>query len=132
MSGIVFRTGICALAAGLAVAAVSPAFAQGRDPAYAAARSAGQVGEMPNGYLGMVGAQSPEVKRLVEDINIRRKAVYAEKAQAQHVTVEDYAFATGCRLIAQTEPGEKYQDPQGRWQGRAAAAPVRDSRCPAN
>lgn len=107
------------------------ALAQVRDPAYAAARSAGQVGEMPTGYLGIVGASNPELKRIVDDINIKRKAVYAERAQAQHATVEEYAFTTGCKLVMQTQPGEKYQTPDGSWQVRGAGAPVRDSRCPA-
>ena len=105
--------------------------AQARDPAYAAARSAGHVGEMPTGYLGIVGGSNPELKRLVDDINIKRKAVYAERAQAQHATVEEYAFTTGCKLVLQTEPGEKYQSPDGSWQTRGGGAPVRDSRCPA-
>jgi len=107
------------------------ALAQVRDPAYAAARAAGQVGEMPTGYLGIVGASTPEPKRLVDDINIKRKAVYAERAQAQHATVEEYAFTTGCKLVMQTQPGEKYQTPDGSWQVRGGGAPVRDSRCPA-
>jgi uncharacterized protein YdbL (DUF1318 family) len=104
--------------------------AQGRDPAYTAARGAGQVGEMPNGYLGVV-TPGADVKRMVDDLNIRRKAVYAERAQTQHATVEEYAFTMGCQLIAQTLPGEKYQAPDGSWQTRNAGKPVRDSRCPA-
>jgi hypothetical protein len=44
--------------------------------------------------------------------------------------VEEYAFTSGCLLIAQTRPGEKYQAPDGSWQTRGAGAPLRDSRCP--
>lgn len=104
--------------------------AQGRDPAYAAAREAGQVGEKPDGYLGTIGAVPPQVKKLVEDLNIKRKAVYAEKAQAQHVTIEDFAFTTGCHQISRTEPGEKYQGPDGAWHVRTAGPALRDARCP--
>ncbi|MBU6266227.1 MAG: DUF1318 domain-containing protein [Sphingomonadales bacterium] len=122
------------LAAGAALAAVvglaGTAAAQGRDPAYAAARAAGHVGERADGYLGVIGGGSPELRRIAEDINIKRRAVYAERAQAQHATVEEYAFTTGCKLIAQTEPGEKYQAPDGSWQTRGSGAPMRDSRCP--
>ena len=32
-----------------------PATAQERDPAYAAARAAGQIGELPDGYIGVGG-----------------------------------------------------------------------------
>lgn len=123
-----------ALAAGsLALAflmATAPAAAQQRDPAYAAARAAGQVGEKTDGYLGFPAAPSTEVRHMAEDINIKRKAVYAEKAQANNATVEEYAFTAGCLAISRTVPGEKYQAPDGSWQTRTAAAPLRDNRCP--
>ena len=125
------RTPKFALAA-LALASVclsSSAMAQ-RDPAYAAAREAGQVGEKIDGYLGYVGPASPALRAVVEDINIKRKAVYAQKAQANNATVEEYALTSGCVLIDHTVPGEKYQAPGGSWQTRTAAAPQRDSRCP--
>jgi uncharacterized protein YdbL (DUF1318 family) len=120
------------IALGLAAIALisGAATAQGRDPAYAAARAAGQVGEMPSGYLGVVGGGA-DIKRIADDVNIKRKAVYAERAQAQHATLEEYAFTMGCKLITQTLAGEKYQTPDGSWQTRGAGAPVRDSRCPA-
>jgi uncharacterized protein len=123
-----FQTSLCALTA-LALASSAPAYAQ-RDPAYAAAREAGQVGERVDGYLGYVGAASPALRAVVEDINIKRKAVYAQRAQANNATLEEYALTIGCGLITQTKPGEKYQAPDGSWQTRSAAAPQRDSRCP--
>jgi uncharacterized protein YdbL (DUF1318 family) len=112
------------------VSAAGAAQAQGRDPAYAEARASGAVGEQGDGYLGVVGSGTSALRHMVEDLNIKRKAVYADRAQAQHATVEEYAFATGCRLIAQTGPGEKYLAPGGNWQTRTAGAPQRDSRCP--
>jgi uncharacterized protein YdbL (DUF1318 family) len=118
--------GMIALAA--AGMAASPAMAQ-RDPAYAAARAAGKVGEQPDGYLGIVGAADPATQRLVDDINIKRRAVYAEKAKEKKTTIEAYALTSGCEAIARTEPGEKYLTPDGTWQTRTAAAPVRDTRC---
>jgi uncharacterized protein YdbL (DUF1318 family) len=119
--------GIAALGAfGLAA---SPALAQ-RDPAYAAAREAGKVGEKPDGYLGIVGGADPALQRLVNDINIRRRAVYSEKALENKATPEAYAFTSGCLAIAATKPGEKYMAPDGSWQTRSAAAPQRDPRCP--
>jgi hypothetical protein len=93
-------------------------------------RRAGQVGEKADGYLGVVSGGAPALRKLVEDINIRRKSVYAERAQAQHATIEEYAFTTGCQLIGQTRPGEKYQAPDGSWQTRGSGAPLRDARCP--
>jgi hypothetical protein len=37
--------------------------------------------------------------------------------------VEEYAFTTGCKLIAATQPGEKYQAPDGSWMTRGAGRP---------
>jgi uncharacterized protein len=116
---------------GLALTAVvaTPVLAQ-RDPAYSAARSSGAIGEKPDGYLGFVSAPSGATKALVEDLNIKRKAAYTRKAQATNSTVEQFAFTSGCNLIMRTTPGEKYQAPDGSWQTRTSAAPIRDSRCP--
>lgn len=119
-----------AIGAALLAALAGAAQAQARDPAYAAARAAGQVGEKMDGYLGIVGGGTPQLRAMVDDINIKRRAVYSQKAQAQHATVEEYAFTSGCLLIAQTSPGEKYQAPDGSWQTRTSAAPRRDTRCP--
>lgn len=106
-----------------------PAHAE-RDPAYDAARAAGQVGEKMDGYLGIVTGETPELRRLVSDINIKRRAVYAQKAQAASATIEEYALTAGCLAIARTQPGEKYQAPDGGWRTRTTAPPVRDARCP--
>lgn len=110
-----------------AVLTSTPAFAQ-RDPAYAAARAAGQVGEQPDGYLGIVGTATPELRALVNNLNIQRKKQYTDQAAAGS-TVQQMAFVTGCNLILRTAPGEKYQAPDGRWLTRGAEAPVRDPRC---
>jgi len=118
-----------ALALG-AMALAGAASAQQRDPAYAAARASGQVGEKMDGYLGFVVPPSAAIKALVEDLNIKRKAVYAQQAQAQHATVEEYAFTSGCLAIARTVSGEKYQAPDGSWATRTSAPPQRDARCP--
>jgi uncharacterized protein YdbL (DUF1318 family) len=117
-------------AVGLGLAVPAAAYLQ-RSPAYSAARSAGQVGEKPDGYLGTVGAQPEEIEDLVADLNIKRRANYTERAQAQNVTLQEYAFAQGCELIARTVQGEKYQTPAGSWETRTASPPIRDPRCPA-
>ena len=121
LSGAAFAVALGGIAA--------PAYAQ-RDPAYAAARASGEVGEKMDGYLGIVGAETPELRRLVNDINIKRRAVYSQRAQATNATIEEYALTAGCQAILATTPGEKYQAPDGTWQTRTSAPPMRDSRCP--
>jgi uncharacterized protein YdbL (DUF1318 family) len=117
------------IAAALALGAIAAPAAAQRDPAYAAARAAGQIGEKTDGYLGVVSGGA-DVRALVDDLNIKRRANYTERARAQSATVEEYAFTQGCILIARTAPGEKYQAPGGAWQTRGAGPPQRDGRCP--
>jgi uncharacterized protein len=116
--------------AALTIAMLSgvPASAQ-RDPAYQAARAAGQVGEKPDGYLDVIGNVPAAVQAMVDDLNIRRREEYTRRARETGSTVEQFAFTTGCNLIARTVPGEKYQAPDGSWQTRTNAPPVRDARC---
>lgn len=118
------------LATTLAIAGLAaPALAQ-RDPAYAAARAAGKVGEKIDGYLGIVGSADAALQAIVNDINIKRRAVYSEKAKAANATLDEYALTAGCQAIMATAPGEKYQAPDGSWQTRGSGAPQRDARCP--
>ncbi len=114
----------------LAVLALpAPAMAQ-RDPAYEAARQSGQVGEKMDGYLGVIGSQPAAIQNMVADLNRQRRENYTQRAQAQSVTLQEYALTQGCILISRTASGEKYQAPDGSWQTRGAGAPQRDPRCP--
>jgi hypothetical protein len=101
-----------------------------RDTAYEAARAEGKVGEKMDGYLGIVGAADPALRKMADDINIKRRSVYSEKAQAANATLEEYAFTSGCLLISRTKAGEMYQAPDGSWKQRTSAPPERDPRCP--
>lgn len=124
------RAALALSAAALAFSGIAaPASAQ-RDPAYEAARASGQVGEKMDGYLGIVGSADAALRRLVDDLNIKRRAVFADKAKAANATLEEYAFTAGCIAIARTAPGEKYQAPDGSWQTRGNGPPIRDPRCP--
>ena len=124
------RAALALSAAALAFSGIAaPASAQ-RDPAYEAARASGKVGEKMDGYLGIVGSADAALRRLVDDLNIKRRAVFADKAKAANATLEEYAFTAGCVAIARTAPGEKYQAPDGSWQTRGNGPPIRDPRCP--
>jgi uncharacterized protein YdbL (DUF1318 family) len=107
----------------------APALAE-RDPAYANARAKGEVGEQPDGYLGIVVAPTTTLKKLVDDINIKRREIYSAKATDNKVTLEAYALTSGCQAILRTVPGEMYRTPEGKWKTRTSDAPERDPRCP--
>ncbi len=114
----------------LGATVTTAAYAQ-RDPAYQAARTGGLIGELTTGYVGFVVPPSAAIDALVKDINIKRKQVYTQEALTNGVTVEEFAFRNGCRLIKEkTVAGEKYQAPDKTWKTRDATPPVLDARCP--
>lgn len=75
------------------------------------------VGEQADGYLGFVDGQtgSEELRREVRDVNQQRKAIYADLARRNGVTVEVTAALTAEKLIAQASVGECVRDSSGRW-----------------
>jgi uncharacterized protein YdbL (DUF1318 family) len=102
-----------AIAAVLLLAAGAPsARADGLD----AAKAAGQVGERPDGYLGVVTAGAPPaVVQLVADVNAKRKVRYAEIAQQNGTAVDAVAALAGAKLIERTPPGQFVMGADGRW-----------------
>lgn len=98
------------------------------DGDWKAARQAGLIGEQPDGYLGIVGNATPELRALVNNINMQRKSVYT-KGAANGSTVEQFAFVAGCNQIKRLGVGEYYRTPDARWVKRDAGDPIRDSRC---
>ena len=118
---------IAAVVLGLAVSA--PAYAQ-RDPAYAAARAQGLIGETPDGFLGFVTPPTDAIKALVADNRIKRLKKYTEQALKDVSTVEEAARSAGCILVANAAIGEKYQAPDGRWMTRDENPPVLHPSCP--
>ncbi len=115
------------MAAAASTLAIAPASAQSD---LGAAKDAGTIGEKTDGYLGIVGQANSALQRLVDDINIRRKALYAQKAQENGATIEQYAVTVGCQAIARTKPGQKYEAPDGTWKTRTEAPPERLAVCP--
>jgi uncharacterized protein YdbL (DUF1318 family) len=80
------------------------------------AKAAGQVGERPDGYVGLVESNAPaEVKALVEDVNRRRRAKYSEVAQKNGIPVEAVAARAGAKLTERVPAGQYVMDASGRW-----------------
>ena len=121
------KTKLLIVAGAVALLGLSTMAMAQRDPAYAAAREAKQVGEQPDGYLGVVSGGA-SVQALVRDINIKRKAAYTASAQASGATVEQFAFTSGCNLVAKVGRGEMYRTPAGQWKENTGT-PELDPRC---
>ena len=111
-----------------AVAALSiPAMAQQADTVVAQARAAGQVGEQADGFLGFApGASiSADLRGRVDQINIRRRAVYTNRAAERNVTVNEMAAAVACEIFGnRIAVGERYRNEAGQWRQHTASTPV--------
>ena len=100
----------------LALALSLPALALDLNQASAAlsqAKAAGQVGEKPNGYLGVItpGGQAAEIARL---INEARRLEYQQVAKRNAVPLGDVEAMAGKKAIDKTPPGQFVQS-GGQW-----------------
>ena len=117
------------IAVGLGLAAVAGgtayAFVQGGDSAAAELRASGLVGEQADGYLGLVGSASADVRARVDSINIQRRAYYTDLASRRGATIEEVAASTACQLFrTKVLPGQYYRLPDGVWRRRNGEEPV--------
>ncbi len=77
------------------------------------AKASGQLGEMPNGYLGVVedNGQAAEIARL---INQARRAEYQRLAEQNGIKLTDVEAIAGQKALDKTPPGQ-YIQYQGQW-----------------
>lgn len=116
----------------LALASLSVAApAVGQDPAVIIeARRAGLIGERYDGYLGFVtNNPNAELRRQVNAINIRRRALYSQLAARRGVSPEEVGITTGCSLLKRLNVGEYYVLGQGGWRRLAAGQSAAPSYC---
>jgi uncharacterized protein YdbL (DUF1318 family) len=107
-----------ALLAGLAASS-----AAAQSPAFESAVQAGVIGERYDGYMGFVATPSPELRRHVAAVNLRRRNLYIELSTRRNVTAQVVGVATGCELLGRLGVGEAYMLKDGVWRRRAAGEP---------
>ena len=84
----------------------------------AQAKAAGLVGELMNGYLGLINPNAAgDVKALVNSINAQRQAEYQRIATKNGVSADEVAKLTAQKVIGQAAQGHYVQTPSG-WQRR--------------
>jgi uncharacterized protein len=108
----------------LAAAALSAAPAAAQSPLVAQAVQAGQIGERYDGYMGFVTNPSPQLRRQVDAINLKRRNLYIGLSTRRNVTPQLVGMATACRLFMQLPVGEAYMMSEGAWRRRAAGQRV--------
>ena len=115
--------------AGLALVALAvplgsaPATAQS-SPLVTSARASGVVGERFDGYLGFAAAPSSALRKQVDSINIRRRALYSSLAVRRSVTPQDVGIAAACELMRRVRIGEAYMLNDGVWRRRGPGQPA--------
>lgn len=81
-----------------------------------AAKAAGWIGERPDGFLGIVNPEAPaDVKKLVTEINAKRKQKYAEIAKENGTAIDAVAALAGQKVIERTPAGQYVMGSDGRW-----------------
>ncbi len=80
------------------------------------AQANGLVGETPNGYLASVSsAPNSDTRRLISEINTKRKAAYQDIATKAGVTLNIIEIRIGQRLYDSAPKGAFLQNQQGHW-----------------
>jgi len=80
------------------------------------AKAAGLIGERPDGYVGLVvESASDETRKLVDDINAKRKARYGEIAKSNDTPVSLVASQMGAKLVDRAAKDTFVMDASGAW-----------------
>ena len=78
------------------------------------AKNSGLVGETPSGYLAAVASPNAATKKLVQDINARRKAQYKKIAAQNNTSMQAVESLAGKKAISKTAKGH-FIRVGGRW-----------------
>lgn len=87
---------------------VTPALADNLDEL----RTSGAIGESVTGY---VVARDPAAQGVANNINIKRRAVYTEKAASQGVSVDQVGRVYAAEILKQVPAGTWVQNDNGAW-----------------
>ncbi len=122
---------ITAFALAITARAGTAAYAYVQEDVAGELRASGLGGEQADGYLGLVGSASADVRARMDAVNIQRRAAYTRLATQRGATIEEVAAATACQLFAtRVGAGQYYRLPDGNWRRRNGSEPVpRPSHC---
>jgi uncharacterized protein len=103
-------TGCLALA--MIVAVATGAWAVSLDNA----KAIGLIGERPDGYVAAVQPKPPaDIAALVQQVNSKRRAAYADIAAKEGVPIEQVGALTAEKIRAQARSGDYFLGPNGSW-----------------
>jgi len=80
------------------------------------AKSAGQIGEKQDGYIGLVHNNVPaDVVALVQSVNAQRRARYEQIARENGISVLDVGKLAFTRALEATRSGHFVESSPGQW-----------------
>ena len=80
-----------------------------------APRAAGTVGERYDGFAVVRGAAGADVAALVDQVNAERRAVYAQRAQADKASVEAVGKVYALEILKSAPKNTWFLSEQGQW-----------------
>lgn len=96
----------------VATTAGLPAMAQTLDQS----KTAGQIGEQPDGYVGIVDPSAPAaVRQLVDEVNLKRRERYRGIAAKNGTNLQAVEALTGKKLVEDAPRGHYIRLSDGRW-----------------
>ncbi len=111
-----FIRAFLAMAFILGAAAMTTSTASAGDPQIEAAQKQGVVGERIDGYLGIVsGNVDPALRRKVNEINNKRRALFDRMARDTGTTTAQVARISGEKQVARAKAGEFVMRDNGTW-----------------
>lgn len=104
------------LLAGIGIVALGPiADAMAQSRLLDAPRVAGTVGERYDGFATVRGAVSPDVAALVATVNAERRAVYAQRAESDKVSVDAVGRIYAAEIMKSAPPKTWFLTESGQW-----------------
>lgn len=80
-----------------------------------APRAAGTVGERFDGYAVARGAVSPEIGKLIDQVNAERRAVYAERAKSTGAPIDAVGKIYAAEIMKSAPAGTWFLGESGQW-----------------
>ncbi|MBA6340294.1 YdbL family protein [Colwellia sp. MB02u-10] len=78
------------------------------------AKQQGLIGEMQNGYLGLV-VEDVEAQSLVANVNEKRKSIYLNLARKNNITMAQVTALAAEKALNKTQTGHFIQNAAGQW-----------------
>lgn len=80
------------------------------------AKSEGLVGELRNGYVGLVVESVPaDVLTMVRDVNNQRRDLYQQISRQNSISIDQVAALAFTKAVEATPAGQYLQDTSGAW-----------------